>query len=262
MHIPKLLAIISVVTLGAGSLSVHAQRPDSDMQAIAREQMRQALLKMDATNAPPVVATPKPVKKVVAPAPAQPTMVIVPTAPTPVAPPAVAVPPPTAPVRAVPPPVVAVPPPVKPAPPVQPPAVPEPVKPVAVAKPKAPSAKATEFSPFSPIAESPGTGNPPVTLVIPGENPVPSGNTLKRTDERKAREEVRKSLGETSPKANVDAKFPVEAKMGTDTGMTAHPTPAPGSKEDRLSELLEMYKADKISPAEYHAQRSKILAEP
>jgi len=30
------------------------------------------------------------------------------------------------------------------------------------------------------------------------------------------------------------------------------PAPAPGSKEDRLSELLDLYKADKISPAEYH----------
>jgi hypothetical protein len=34
------------------------------------------------------------------------------------------------------------------------------------------------------------------------------------------------------------------------------------SKQQRLTELLEAYKGDKISPAEYHAQRAKILAEP
>jgi hypothetical protein len=36
----------------------------------------------------------------------------------------------------------------------------------------------------------------------------------------------------------------------------------PKTKQQRLADLLELYKADKISPAEYHAQRAKILAEP
>src|SRR5260221_14545065 len=107
MHIPKLLAMISVVTLGAGSLSVHAQRPDTDMQAIAREQMRQALEKLDAqhpaaaTNAP-VAVKPKPKKVVVQPPPAPPTMVIVPAAPKHVAPPPAEEPPPAVQVRTLP----------------------------------------------------------------------------------------------------------------------------------------------------------------
>jgi hypothetical protein len=48
------------------------------------------------------------------------------------------------------------------------------------------------------------------------------------------------------------------------------PMPAPGSpeqagpksKQQRLMDLLELYKADKLTPAEYHAQRAKILSEP
>lgn len=36
----------------------------------------------------------------------------------------------------------------------------------------------------------------------------------------------------------------------------------PKTKQQRLMDLLELYKADKITPAEYHAQRAKILAEP
>lgn len=39
------------------------------------------------------------------------------------------------------------------------------------------------------------------------------------------------------------------------------PTPLSGSKEERLGQLLKQYKADQITPAEYHEQRSKIIAE-
>jgi hypothetical protein len=44
---------------------------------------------------------------------------------------------------------------------------------------------------------------------------------------------------------------------------TSPPAPmAAGSKEQRLFDLLQLYKADKISPAEYHQQRAKIVAGP
>jgi hypothetical protein len=36
----------------------------------------------------------------------------------------------------------------------------------------------------------------------------------------------------------------------------------PNSKELRLANLLQLYKADKITPQEYHLQRAKIIAEP
>jgi hypothetical protein len=36
----------------------------------------------------------------------------------------------------------------------------------------------------------------------------------------------------------------------------------PKTKQQRLSDLLEAYKADKITPADYHNQRAKIIAEP
>jgi hypothetical protein len=37
---------------------------------------------------------------------------------------------------------------------------------------------------------------------------------------------------------------------------------APRTKQQRLAELLEQYRADKLSPTEYQAARAKILAEP
>ncbi len=40
------------------------------------------------------------------------------------------------------------------------------------------------------------------------------------------------------------------------------PASGPRSKEQRLSHLLELYKADRVSPVEYHEQRAEIIAEP
>jgi hypothetical protein len=44
--------------------------------------------------------------------------------------------------------------------------------------------------------------------------------------------------------------------------MLAPALPIPLSKEERLSQLLAHYKADQITPQEYHTQRAAILAEP
>ena len=38
--------------------------------------------------------------------------------------------------------------------------------------------------------------------------------------------------------------------------------PEAGSKEARLNELLQLYKADSITPTEYQERRAKIRAEP
>jgi hypothetical protein len=38
--------------------------------------------------------------------------------------------------------------------------------------------------------------------------------------------------------------------------------PAAGSKEARLQELLDQYRADQITPAQYQEQRAKIITEP
>ena len=40
------------------------------------------------------------------------------------------------------------------------------------------------------------------------------------------------------------------------------PAAVPASKEAKLADLLRKYKADDITPEEYHKDRAKILAEP
>jgi hypothetical protein len=54
----------------------------------------------------------------------------------------------------------------------------------------------------------------------------------------------------TAPSAAVTIPAPSDQPVG------------PKTKQQKLSDLLELYKADKLTPAEYHAQRAKILSEP
>jgi hypothetical protein len=44
--------------------------------------------------------------------------------------------------------------------------------------------------------------------------------------------------------------------------MEVPPDPLSGSKAARMAELLQRYKADQITPKEYHTQRAAIIAEP
>ena len=46
------------------------------------------------------------------------------------------------------------------------------------------------------------------------------------------------------------------------TTMAPPPTTLSGSKEQRLNQLSQMYKADQITGDKYHQERAKILAEP
>ena len=47
----------------------------------------------------------------------------------------------------------------------------------------------------------------------------------------------------------------------TSASVKAPPLPIPSTKEERLAQLLKQYKADEITPQEYHQQRAKIMAE-
>jgi hypothetical protein len=57
--------------------------------------------------------------------------------------------------------------------------------------------------------------------------------------------------------------FP-SASPATATASASAPPPSGVSpdKEQRLYQLLQDYKADKLTPFEYHTQRAKILSEP
>jgi hypothetical protein len=44
--------------------------------------------------------------------------------------------------------------------------------------------------------------------------------------------------------------------------MVAPPTSLSSSKEAQLADLTRRYKADQVTPEEYHKERAKLIAEP
>jgi len=63
-----------------------------------------------------------------------------------------------------------------------------------------------------------------------------------------------------TPANQINANYP-----GKELGLkpiVAPPLPISPAKEAQLQGLLEKYKADQITPEQYHTERAKILAEP
>jgi hypothetical protein len=213
MHIQKLLAMISVGAIFS-AVSLQAQSADSDLQAKAREAMRQKMAELGTKPAltnKPVPAPPQPVVPAPPPAPVEPVVVI---PPPPAAVPAPAVLPPAAVVTS--PPQVA-------SPELQAQALEALRQKKAELDAQEPTvAVKTPAAPMSPIAPAPMTM--PKTTSTPATTPA----------------------------------FPVMPGPQYVTPSTM----LSGSKEQRLAELLQLYRTDKITPAEYHQQRAKILGEP
>jgi hypothetical protein len=157
----------------------------------------------------------------------------------------------------------------KPAPAMKP--APE-IKPVAVEQPKikpAPAAPApAEFSAVPPAnADQPAlrealriaAAEPLATIVGPPvqKKPAPAKveapKTASTTDakpmEPKKEAKPKKVKPTTEPKKDIATIPPSDL-------------PISATKEERLAELLRQYKADTITPEQYHKQRAAILAEP
>jgi hypothetical protein len=89
-----------------------------------------------------------------------------------------------------------------------------------------------------------------------------------------APEDIRKAqdaLRESTPGVTEQPSPPViEVRPGSPATTTVSPmppvlpppSPLPASKQQRLDDLLQAYRMDRISPQQYHTQRAKILAEP
>jgi len=89
-----------------------------------------------------------------------------------------------------------------------------------------------------------------------------------RSARQAAEEKNQAEMAAKQPRVNGYPATSPAAPMGfsnpgaTPPAMAMPMTLAPGSKEQRLQELLQLYKADRITPTEYHEQRAKIIAEP
>jgi hypothetical protein len=296
---------ISLVVFGAAVLGVvplHAQRPDSDLQAKARELLRQKMSELDsqqstASNAP--VTPPQQPQVPAQPDAATPSQApVVPAAEAPAPAPAVTTP--------------------APAPDVQakaqkksrkkkaksdsqqpqPPPQSDTVKAVQAgsATPATPATPVASIS--TPVADAPeglptapssGTLAPPAgTLTPPVVPEAPPSGTLapplgmppsNRDSQAKAEQALRQMMTELDAQQRGNTPLPGPGQVnsakqkqpnvtptypiaGANYAVTPPPLGIPDSKQARLADLLQLYKADKLTPLEYHTQRAKILSEP
>ena len=112
-------------------------------------------------------------------------------------------------------------------------------------------------APTSVAAATPVVAQPPAPAA--GSTPVPAKSTPKtKSAEAKPGETAAK------PPAQAKAQSPSQkpAKAATAFPPIQAPPPAiSADKASRLADLLRKYKADEITPEEYHQQRTKILGE-
>lgn len=275
MQMSKYFSLLGAAALLAGATNLHAE---TEAQARAREALRQKMLELDAQQQPaPGRAAPA---RPVAPASAPPPVEPVPRQPVvPVAAPA-----PVAPTYA---------PPVRqddeaiararaamrqeiqkldaqeqPAPrraaPAKP-AAPTPVPPVA------------QPTPPPPVAPTPVVVPPPLAPVY---TPPPQDDAAIARARAALRQELQSPdarppaapsayeparVVSQPPRSGASAAFrepPAPSVAPSFRSPEAPPSPIPAAKELELAELLRKYRADEISPEEYHRQRAAVLARP
>lgn len=131
---------------------------------------------------------------------------------------------------------------------------------VSPAAPVAPAVPAPVVPPAVPV-----TPTPPPAAVAPTPAPAPSATPVTpqpgdNEAQAKARAALLQQMGTPAP-APAAATVPATAAAAA-AKSTVPAAPVLSSKEQKLQDLLARYKADKLTPQEYHEQRAAILAEP
>jgi hypothetical protein len=232
MRNPKLFPVVCVVAFCASLITIRAE--DTSAQAAARAALMEKINESEAqpaqpAPAPPIVVTPSgaaPEK------PSQPTNATAVPAPAVSAPPAV------------------------PAPKAKVTPAPETIP----TTPAPPGAKAQ--TKVQAASEQKTTGlnqqNRATPAVVPAAPPAPRARPVAIRPVKPASPAARPEV--MSPPDQINANSP-----GSELGLKpihAPPLPISAAKEMRLQGLLQLYEADQITPAQYHAERAKILAEP
>ena len=92
---------------------------------------------------------------------------------------------------------------------------------------------------------------------------TPSAPVINHEAEAAAREALRRATAESAAKTAAATPSKPQATLAKSASAAIAPTaPAPKTKQEKLAELLNLYKADKITPGQYHQQRVKIVNEP
>jgi hypothetical protein len=132
---------------------------------------------------------------------------------------------------------------------------------VSPAEPAAPAAAAS--APVAPSVDS-GVVMKPVNKKA---KPADTVRASQKSDSKAAaKAQAEKAATKTSQMTAKPVKTPAPVVV-SGKKPDLNPTPAPAlpiplTKQEKLQSLLQKYKADQISPEEYHQQRASILAEP
>jgi len=137
----------------------------------------------------------------------------------------------------------------KPAP--APQTVPEPVP--SAAKPVPRETVATQPAPTQPTPTQPAEVRP---AEAPPQAEVQAPVATELPERSEAESAARKQASKKQKTRKPSPTAPVFQPLG------GPPLPISAEKQQRLANLLEQYRADQITPEQYHQQRAKILAEP
>lgn len=163
---------------------------------------------------------------------------------------------------------------------------PEPAKPKKTKKPK-PTPPPAQPTAEQPVVSQPAPA-PTKPATRPAEMPVYSAapnTTSGDLQDEKLQQALQEKMSETQPPSQATQKSRNEKKtasapvvMGGNPTIAPTPTAPPipsslaplqgppsslsGSKQQKLDQLLQQYRADQITPTQYHEQRAKILSEP
>jgi hypothetical protein len=119
----------------------------------------------------------------------------------------------------------------------------------------------TQTAPPTPVKVS--ADQPTYAPVLQTADDEATARARAATRQKIAELEAQQSAGKPAPADAGPAKGQVASESKPEfKSVAAPPLPISGSKEARLAELLRRYKADEITPDEYHRQRAKTLAEP
>jgi len=108
-------------------------------------------------------------------------------------------------------------------------------------------------------AQPPALTNALASAPIPAPKAATSTPTQKRVPAKL--QGTNAIPAKAQPKAQKLSQKPAKARQAF-PAVQAPPPAISASKEARLAELLRKYKADEITPEEYHQQRAKIMSEP
>lgn len=234
MQISKTILTFGTAALCLAAFSSRAVDTEADIRL--REALRQKMAEVGPETTEPAPAPSKPAKKVKAPKPVAPVAPAAPVVAAPAAQPAPVVAP-----------VVAAPVVVEPAPVVAPA---QPAAPAPVDDAQAERLREAVRARLAQEAVTPTAPQPVVTTHGSDLEPAVSTTTI------------------VAPATPVQTEVPRPVQQPVIHQAPAAPVtfeapalPISGSKEARLAALLQQYKADQITPQQYHEQRAKIIAE-